>query len=187
MIRSPALIAIAALAALAAAGCSAGRVTQTSVQVATVDGASADLDQLSLRNIRFVYPEGGSYQAGDDAELALVVTNQGLEEDTLIGVTGDFFDGASLVSSGSGSSGGGDEGLDAPVPAQGSLIFGTDDDPAIEVSDLSDDLVASQIVSVTFVFESAGEVTVDVPVANPTEEIERGEGYDFHEEEGGEG
>ena len=33
-------------------------------------------------------------------------------------------------------------------------------------------------------FEKAGDVTVDVPVANPERAQERGDGFDFHETSG---
>jgi copper(I)-binding protein len=47
-------------------------------------------------------------------------------------------------------------------------------------------LTPSQTVVVTFTFENAGEVTVPALVSGPHGELERGEGFDFHEEEGAE-
>lgn len=181
------LLGVLTVAGLAASGCSAGQVTQTSTQVSTINGSSANIDQLALRNIRFVYPDGGSYPEGGTAELALVVTNQGLEADRLIDVTSDLFDEVALSTGDDEAKAGPAESLDAEVPAQGDLEFGTAELPGLEVSNLSERLSVSQVVSVTFVFELAGEVTVEVPVANPTEEIDRGEGFDFHEGEGAEG
>lgn len=192
----PVLGAVAIAAVTALTGCSSGQVTQTARQVSTINGASADLGDLALRDIRILYPSGGTYAAGSTAELVLVVVNRALETDTLVEVTGDFFDSAALPSSGSSASATPSAtlsatptdaptqaSLDTPVPAQGSLQFGTSDYPSIELTDLSEDISVGQTVSVTFVFEKAGEVTVDVPVANPEREIQREPGYDFHTEE----
>jgi len=192
------LLGVPAIAAiLAVTGCSAGQVTQTSTQVPTVQGSSADIGDLALRDIRIVYPSTGTYAEGSMAELALVVTNQGLGEDKLIDVTGEFFDSAVIPSDEprptptvTASTTGADEdpvetGGEAPVPAQGLVQFGTGESPAIQLTDLTEAISVAEIMLVTFVFEDAGEVTVEVPVANPTREIDRDEGYDFQTEEAG--
>ena len=188
-------LAIATVATLT--GCSAGQVTQTSTQVATVQGSSADIGDLALRDIRIVYPSGGTYAEGGTAELVLVVTNQGLSEDTLIDVTGEFFDSATVpsddpqptASAGASATPTEEEpagaSLESPVPAQGILQFGTSDSPSIKLTDLTEEISVAEVFLITFVFERAGEVTVEVPVANPTREIDRGEGFDFHTEEEG--
>jgi hypothetical protein len=194
-------LALAAVAALT--GCSAGQVTQTSTQVPTVQGASADVGDLALRDIRILYPSGGTYAEGSTAELALVVTNQGLSEDALIEVTGEFFESATLpagdptatptptatATATATATPSGDEpakgGVEAVVPAQGILQFGTSESPTIELTDLTEEISVAEVFLVTFVFEQAGEVTVEIPVAAPTREIDREEGYDFHTEEAG--
>lgn len=191
------LLGVPAIAAiLAVTGCSAGQVTQTSTQVPTVQGSSADIGDLALRDIRIVYPSTGTYAEGSTAELVLVVTNQGLGEDKLIDVTGEFFDSAVIPSDEPRptptvtSTTGADEdpvetGGEAAVPAQGLVQFGTGESPSIQLTDLTEAISVAEIMLVTFVFEDAGEVTVEVPVANPTREIDRDEGYDFHTEEEG--
>lgn len=176
----PLLGTVALTAILALTGCSTGQVTQTSSQVSTVGGAAADVGLLSLRDIRILYPSSGSYSKGSTAKLVLLVTNESLDEDSLLDVTGDFFDSASVPSDEEDS----EPRLDAPVPAQGVLQFGTREFPSIELTDLSEELSVAQVVTMTFVFENAGEVTVEVPVANPTREIDRGEGFDFNSEQG---
>jgi len=183
--------ALALAAAAALTGCSAGQVSQTAQQVSTVNGASANVGDLALRDIRIVYPSGGTYAAGSTAELVLVVTNQGLTEDTLVGVTGDFFDSAAIPTDDPTTSATPttsaeepEAKVEAPVPAQGILQIGTSEAPSIELIDLSEEISVAEVYSITFVFELAGEVTVEVPVANPVREIDREEGYDFHTEEG---
>ncbi|MBA3292569.1 MAG: copper chaperone PCu(A)C [Geodermatophilaceae bacterium] len=178
--KIPLLGAVAMAAVAAVTGCSAGQVTQTSTQVATVNGSSANVGQLALRDIRILYPSGGTYAEGSTAQLVLAVANQGLAEDTLIEVTGEFFDDAAVPTDDAGD----EASVEVEVPAQGILQFGTTEFPSIELSDLSEEISVSEIVSLTFVFEQAGEVTVEVPVANPTREINREEGFDFHTEEG---
>lgn len=56
------------------------------------------------------------------------------------------------------------------IPAAG-LIALRDDGPEILLSGLTRVLRPAQVVPVTFVFEQAGEVTVEVAVATPTEEV----------------
>jgi len=178
--KIPLLAAVAMAAVAAVTGCSAGQVTQTSTQVATVNGSSANVGQLALRDIRILYPSGGTYAEGSTAQLVLAVANQGLAEDTLIEITGEFFDDAAVSTDDAGD----EASVEVEVPAQGILQFGTPEFPSIELADLSAELSVAEIVSMTFVFEQAGEVTVEVPVANPTREISREEGFDFHTEEG---
>lgn len=201
MSRQPRLLPVLGTLALVTVavltGCSAGQVTQTSTQVPTVQGASADIGDLSLRDIRIPYPSGGSYAEGSTAELVLVVTNQGLAEDTLVAVTGEFFDSAAVpnddpeptASGGAPATPTEDESSEASVetavPAQGIVQFGTSEFPSIELTDLTEEISVAEVFLVTFVFEQAGEVTVEVPVANPTREIDREEGFDFHTEEAG--
>ncbi|TQM81539.1 hypothetical protein FHX81_3906 [Saccharothrix saharensis] len=87
------LAVVAALATglgLAAAGCSAGQVTQTDTQVAAVNGASGQVGDVAVRDAQFLFPVAhGSYEQGDDAPIIVVIANNGTEADTLIGVTSE--------------------------------------------------------------------------------------------------
>ncbi|MCE6999508.1 hypothetical protein LZG04_32555 [Saccharothrix sp. S26] len=94
--KSPAprrLAVVAALATglgLAAAGCSAGQVTQTDTQVAAVNGASGQVGDVAVRDAQFLFPVAhGSYEQGDDAPIVVVIANNGAEADKLLGVTSD--------------------------------------------------------------------------------------------------
>ncbi|WP_029431006.1 hypothetical protein [Blastococcus sp. URHD0036] len=91
---------------------------------------------------------------------------------------------------------------DIVIPAQSSITIGLRQydadspcDPEIAadttrlfLADLDVDaespLTASQSVVVTFTFENAGEATVAALVQGPHGAVERGEAFDFHEEEG---
>jgi len=87
--RNRAQLVIGALiAAVAVAGCSAGQITQTSRQVAAVEGANATAGQISLRNamIEFDEPAHGAaiYPAGGSAPLQMTIVNTGAELDRLV-------------------------------------------------------------------------------------------------------
>lgn len=166
------LVAVTAALGLTA-GCAAGQVTGTNTQTSTVDGAGANVGDLALRDITFESPDGGLYEAGDSARLLFTVVNRNpLEDDALVDVTSPAFEG-DLDS---------DDGLPIELPARVDVSF-REDGSVLELTDLAEDLRASVQVDVTFVFEKAGEVTVQVPVAVPLEYVEAdAEPYDFHQE-----
>lgn len=156
-----------------ATGCAAGQVTGTNTQVSTVDGAGANVGDIALRDITFEYPDGGLYEAGDSVRLLFTVVNRDpLEADALIDVSSPAFEG-DLDS---------DEGLPIELPARVDVSF-QGDGAALELTDAVETLRPSVQVDVTFTFEVAGEVTVQVPVAVPLEyEQADAEPFDFHEE-----
>jgi copper(I)-binding protein len=87
--RNRARLVIGALiAAVAVAGCGAGQITQTSRQVAAVEGANATGGQISVRNamIEFDEPVEGAtiYPVGGNAPLEMVIVNTGAEIDRLV-------------------------------------------------------------------------------------------------------
>jgi copper(I)-binding protein len=87
--RNRAQLLIGALiAAVAVAGCGAGQITQTSRQVAAVEGANATSGPISIRNatIEFDEPAEGAaiYPVGGNAPLELVIVNSGAEVDRLV-------------------------------------------------------------------------------------------------------
>jgi copper(I)-binding protein len=87
--RNRAKLVIGALiAAVAVAGCGAGQITQTSRQVAAVEGANATSGQISVRNamIEFDEPAHGAaiYPVDGNAPLEMVIVNTGAEIDRLV-------------------------------------------------------------------------------------------------------
>jgi copper(I)-binding protein len=82
---------VAALATglgLAAAGCSAGQVTQTDTQVAVVNGAEGRAGNVTVRDAQLLFPAAhGFYEEGDDAPVAVVIANNGTSPDKLMAVT----------------------------------------------------------------------------------------------------
>lgn len=167
------LAPIAAVLALATA-CSAGQITQTNTQTSTVDGATANVGDIALRDISFEYPDGGEYAAGDSARIQFYAVNRNpAEDDALLEVTSPSFTGE-LDS---------DDGVPIDILAGAGVSF-REDGISLELTDLDDDLLPSVQVDVTFVFENAGQVTVKVPVAVSLEHDEAdAEPFNFHEEE----
>lgn len=87
--RNRAQLVIGALiAAVAVAGCGAGQITQTSRQVAAVEGASATGGQISVRNAMIEFDEAAHgaaiYPIGGSAPLQMVIVNTGAEVDRLV-------------------------------------------------------------------------------------------------------
>ncbi|MGY1855083.1 copper chaperone PCu(A)C [Modestobacter sp. SYSU DS0290] len=178
------------LSPAALSACSAGQVAQTATQEQNI-GVNADADGVVLRGLQLPYPTGGEYPAGGDARLIGAIISEAQTDDTLVSITGPDFTDVEVVDPAAeavaaGTTGG--SSLDVTVPAGEIVHLGNGDGPAITLLGLSEPLGVSQYIPVTFTFEEAGEVTVDVPVGIPTRDLPRGEGYDFHhEEEGGEG
>ena len=88
------------LSPFALSACSAGQVTQTATQERDKTGAMAQVGDITVRAAELAYPSAGIYRSGDDAELRLVIVNNGQDADTLIGVDGKGFGGAEIRSGG---------------------------------------------------------------------------------------
>jgi hypothetical protein len=69
------------------------------------------------------------------------------------------------------------------IPAQTALYIGREDGATVTLQDLAEPLTPGQNLTLTFTFEQAGEITTQVLVASPEEELERGEPYHFDTEE----
>jgi copper(I)-binding protein len=87
--RNRAQLVIGALiAAVAVAGCGAGQITQTSRQVAAVEGANATSGQISVRNATIEFDEAAHGAAvhpiGGSAPLQMLIVNTGAEVDRLV-------------------------------------------------------------------------------------------------------
>jgi copper(I)-binding protein len=81
---------VALAAGLAAAGCSAGQITQTDAQVAAVNGASGTVGTIAVRDAQLLFPAENKYYAeGDNAPLVVTIINSGTSADKLLGVTSD--------------------------------------------------------------------------------------------------
>jgi copper(I)-binding protein len=174
------------LSPVALGACSAGQVAQTATQEQNL-GSQADVGDLNLRALELAYPTGGVYAAGTDARLLGALVSNGETDDTLVSIEGDGFDSVEVVdpdaaeaaaaATGTGS-------LDLPVPAGGTVYLGNGDGPSVTLVGLTEEVGVGQYVDVTFTFEQAGEVAVQVPVGVAVRDLPRGEPFDFHEGEG---
>ncbi|TFV71544.1 copper chaperone PCu(A)C [Blastococcus sp. CT_GayMR20] len=174
------------LSPVALTACSAGQVTQTATQERDKTGGMAQVGDLTLRQVVLENPRSGIYEDGDDAELRMAIVNSSQEDDTLVGIEGEGFGDAEIRTSGaSGASTGRGSGDEIEIPADTTVFVG-EDDATITLTDLEESLTTGQYLDLTLTFENAGEIDVQVTVANPEEAEERGEAFDFHHEEEGE-
>jgi copper(I)-binding protein len=179
------------LSPVALSACSAGQVAQTAIQERDRVGGTARVGDLSVREARLAYPTNGVYAAGSNPRLIVAISNSGLQDDTLVDITGEGFASAQLVggaatstATGAPTPGATGAGLDVPIPAQSNVFVGGDG-PTVALTDLAEELTTGQALDVTMSFERAGEVAVTVLVGTSTRVVPRGEAFDFHEEEGG--
>ena len=170
------------LSPLALSACSAGQVTQTATQQRDKVGAMAQVGDITVRAVELVSPRGASYEAGDDAELTLAIVNSGQETDTLVGVDGEGFGDVEIRTAATGGSAAGSDEIEIPTDT---TVFVDGNDASITLTDLDEPLTVGQYLELTLSFENAGDVTVPVTVSTPEDEQERGEAFDFHQEEGG--
>ena len=189
-----ALVGVALFSPVALSACSAGQVTQTATQERDKVGAMAEVGDITLRQVELAYPRSGSYDAGDDAEVTMAIVNTGEEPDTLVSVDGEGFSSAEITGSTA-------EVNEAGTPIGGTSVATADEieiapdttvfvgsgDLSVTLTDLDEDLTVAQLIPLVFTFENAGEVEVVATVSTPSRALEREEGFDFHEEEGGEG
>ena len=176
------------LSPVALSACSAGQVTQTATQERDKTGAMAQVGDLTIRAAQFVSTNGGFYERGDDAELQVAVVNNGTEADTLVDVSGEGFgdvefDSGSTASGAGSGSASSNQGIEIPAD---SAVFVGGDELTVTLSDLDEELTTGQYLELTLTFENAGEVTLPVTVATPSETVDRGEAFDFHQEPGSE-
>jgi copper(I)-binding protein len=184
-----ATVGVLLLSPVVLSACSAGQVTQTATQERDKVGAMAQVGDLTIRAVRLESPSGGSYDSGDDADLQLAIVNNGDEPDALVGISGEGFgdvefdSGTTATSSPTPTSGSPSSSDEIEIPARSTVFIGTDG-ASVTLTDLDRSLTTGQYLELTFEFERAGEVTLPVTVATPDESVERGEAFDFHQEEG---
>lgn len=162
-------MALAAGAAVALSACGSGQISQTATQVAAITGNNASQGDILLQNVHVSYPENGEFalEPGGRAELYFTAINTSLvESDRLVGIETE--DAAEVVVDGSSTS------VDVELPPQASAgagmpsttLVGTTEPIELDVvlEDLSENIQPGLTVPMTFEFENAGEILVDVSV-----------------------
>ena len=175
-----ATLALLAGGALALTACGAGQISQTATQVAAVNGNSADVGAIQLRNVHVVYPDSQEYsiEPGGTVELGFTAINSNpADADELTGISSPEAQITIVDEAESGSN------EIAPLTAlgAGSPADVQLDDPLlpiqlikVEMADISENVRPGLTLPVTFEFANAGEVVVNVPV-DAGHELERSE------------
>jgi hypothetical protein len=156
-------------AAFVLTGCSAGQVTQTSVQEPAVNGTNAvagdPVSGVALRNVHLRAPQSVDYvPSGSKADLLFVAINESPTlPDRLVSITSDI--GKVAVTG------------NPTLPPGGTLVIGAPDgqpspldasegaDTAAAGVTLSEKISNGLTYDFTFKFERSGETTVAVPIS----------------------
>jgi copper(I)-binding protein len=153
----------------ALSGCSAGQITQTSVQEPSINGTAAIAGDatsgIALRNIHLRANQTSDYvKPGTAVDLLFVAVNESTEDkDRLVSITSKV--GTVAVAG------------DATVPAGGVLVVGTPDGlpspldateaakPVEAKVALTEQITNGETYDFTFTFERSGSVSVAVPIS----------------------
>ena len=156
----------AATAGLAACGvlltgCSSGQITQTSTQESGVNGMSATIKNIALRNVHLNASQTSDFlQPGRTVPLVFVAANDSAEvNDRLVAVTSEVGE-VKLTG-------------DTTIPALRALIVGSGDEVAAMGSatpvgatvTLAQPITNGLSYKFTFEFEKAGKATIAVPIS----------------------
>lgn len=166
--RLIAALGAALVAPLVISGCAAGQRAQTANEYSVVDGVSATIGDMGVRDAGISAPSAAAgYVAGANATLSLTVVNTGNSSDTLTSVTSPSAAGASIVgpTSATPTTGGTASAAGIMVPANGAVPIGLGaGSGTITLRKLTYRLVPGQSIPVTLTFQGAGPVTVILPV-----------------------
>jgi copper(I)-binding protein len=157
---------------LALTGCSAGQITQTSSQVAGVNGVSARVGSIVVRDAQIEFAgapgDGSAYPRGSDAPLKMAIINEGNATDRLVSASSPVATSVLILG-------------DTSLPPNHTLSVGNLRGPtAVRLPDtnqvqiilfnIKQDLKPGGITyEVVLVFEKAGAVRLQLPVGNPDE------------------
>jgi copper(I)-binding protein len=152
--RAPAVVVATALLTAGCGGGSPAAVDGAAVVTGEVAG-----DQIEIRQAQLEPPPDGVHEEGTDVRLSAEITNQGTVEDDLLDVRGPDVTDAALTVDG--------QAVVIPLPPGEDVSVGAEGAPSIVLEGLRTSLGPAQSIPLTFVFEEAGEVTVDAVVADP--------------------
>jgi copper(I)-binding protein len=150
--------------------CGAGQVSQTADQASGVNGYTATLGDIAVRDASIAYTgqakTSAIYRAGQAAQLDITLVNVGSEPDKLLSVSSPIA--ASGQIEGDGTIGGyqtivignTDAGSDASSLAARTL--------RVQLTGLNQDILAGHNYPVVLVFQRAGVLNATLPVGYPT-------------------
>lgn len=159
------LVAGGLAAAIALSGCSAGQVSQTATQEPAVNGTSANLGSIALRNVHLRAEQVTDYvQPGSEVELLFQASNNSPDTaDKLVEITSDV---GTVTLTG-----------ETSLPPSGSLTVGAPDgqitplesvdtvEAAEAKVELTKPITNGLTYDFTFKFEKAGDAVVAVPIS----------------------
>ncbi|BBZ19458.1 hypothetical protein [Mycolicibacterium gadium] len=159
------LAACGLAATVVLSGCGAGQVSQTATQEPAVNGTSANIGQIAVRNAHLRVDQTSDYvQPGREVELIFVASNNSPDvNDKLLSITSDV---GTVTLSG-----------DTALPATGNLVVGAPDgqitplesvetvDAAEAKVELTKPITNGLTYDFTFTFEKSGEGTFAVPIS----------------------
>jgi hypothetical protein len=162
---TPILAACGLATAVALSGCSAGQISQTATQEPAVNGTSANIGDVALRNIHLRAVQSADYvQPGREIELIFVAANNSPDaNDRLVSITSDI---GTVTLTG-----------DATVPASGVLVVGVPDGQTIPLESveaaeaveatvrLTKPITNGITYDFTFEFQRGGQGSVPVPIS----------------------
>ena len=160
---------------LIVSGCAAGQRAQTANEYSVVGGTTATIGSMGIRDAGISAPKvAAGYLAGANATLTMMVVNIGDSADALVSVSTPNAASATLAAPKSAAptttaAAGGAASI--VVPANGAVPIGLGaGSGTITLKKLKYRLVPGQSVPVTLTFQSAGAVTVMMPVMLVTDQ-----------------
>ena len=107
-------------------GCGAGQITQTDTQQSGVNGGSAQVGAIAIRNAELQWPDNaqGVFAPGSNATLIVTIANTGINPDELVGVSSPAASSVTIDGSPTGSK---------PIPGNFSIVSGVDVDDSTGV------------------------------------------------------
>ncbi|WP_430330740.1 hypothetical protein [Rhodococcus sp. ACT016] len=162
-------VALAAGATLVLSACGAGQISQTATQAAAVNGNQATSGNIALRNVHVVYPNSEDYsiEPGGSAQLAFTAVNLSEHQtDRLTGIKSDYA-GSVTIDDKAGTReikpqaalGAGNPDVSVPEEAPETLSL-----IDVTLDDIREGVRPGLTFPVTFTFQNAGDVVVQVPV-----------------------
>lgn len=157
----------AALTGLLLSGCGTGQISQTSRQVAAVNGANVTVGSVDLRDVQVAYPTTPAgpdalYRQGGAAPLVATLVNTAPVADRLLSVTSPAAASVQIQ---------GDPTMpqDIALVSPGNLQLSPTNAKRVQLvaEGLTRSVPAGAQIPMTFVFEKAGSVTVTVPTGVP--------------------
>lgn len=146
----------AVVATIALSGCAAGQISQTAQEVASIDGGNATVGDIGVRNALLATPAGPNYAQGSNVSLLVLLANTGIATDTLTGMSTPAAGQVTLPQSG------------VPLPGQTNVTVGGEGGTVITLNGLTRALCYGQSIPLTFSFQKAGQLTLNVPIQIPT-------------------